>query len=305
MERTVKVQSLWSGYGEIVRCHLRDADLSSVIVKHVTVPSKAKHPKGWNSDLSHYRKWRSYQVESNWYQQHVSSLMEAVRVPKSFYQAQQGEEFFMIMEDLDASGFHLRYTPDDVTLHQAKSVLSWLAAFHANSFECSSEGLWEIGTYWHLSTRPMEWDQMQNQSLKQAANTIDEVLNTARYQSLVHGDAKLANFCFSPQHDVAAVDFQYVGRGCGMKDVAYFISSCFDGAACELYEEQLLDHYFSYLKKNLPKTIDYQEVKKEWSYLYGYAWADFYRFLDGWSPGHWKMHGYSKDLVTKVLSELA
>ena len=52
---------------------------------------------------------------------------------------------------------------------------------------------------------------------------------------------------------VAAVDFQYVGGGCGIKDVAYFIGSCLYEEDCERYEEGLLDWYFSQLKEALDK----------------------------------------------------
>jgi len=34
------IQSLWSGYGEILRCELDSAMHSSVIVKHVHFPTK-------------------------------------------------------------------------------------------------------------------------------------------------------------------------------------------------------------------------------------------------------------------------
>ena len=102
---------------------------------------------------------------------------------------------------------------------------------------------------------------------------------------------------------MAAVDFQYIGKGCGMKDVAYFISSCFEEDACEAYEKELLDHYFKELEIALDNSIDFQAVKHEWLTLYPYAWADLYRFLDGWSPGHWKLHGYSERLTQQVLKE--
>gem|GEM_PF-6732341 len=56
---------------------------------------------------------------------------------------------------------------------------------------------------------------------------VDRLLGQARFQTLVHGDAKHDNFCLAARaNGAAAVDFQYVGRGPGIKDVAYFLASC-------------------------------------------------------------------------------
>ena len=56
-----------SGYGSIKRYNLKGSDYTSVIVKHVE-PDQGAHPRGWNTDLSHQRKLKSYQVELNWYE---------------------------------------------------------------------------------------------------------------------------------------------------------------------------------------------------------------------------------------------
>ncbi|WP_340153146.1 phosphotransferase [uncultured Marivirga sp.] len=302
--RSESVQTLWSGYGEIRRYFLEGGKYTSVIVKHIQLPDAKHHPKGWNTPLSHQRKLKSYQVERQWYQEYADKTDAYCRVPQSYHAVEAENELLLIMEDLDASGYPFRLHHNEVTLDHAKSCLSWLAHFHAKFMNTNAKGLWEVGTYWHLETRPDEWERMENTSLKNAASLIDEKLQNAQYQTIIHGDAKLANFCFAEDGTVAAVDFQYVGQGCGMKDVAYFISSCFEEEKCEKYEEELLQHYFSQLKNALDNTIDYPEVKKEWSELYRYSWADFYRFLDGWSPGHWKMHEYSKKLTQIVLKEL-
>jgi hypothetical protein len=298
------IQSLWSGYGKIVRCGLEGSALDSVVVKHVHWPDAIHHPRGWNTNLSHERKVKSYQVETAFYDRWAARCGESCRVPKCFALETHGDEVFMVLEDLDASGFGARRS--FVSDAELKACLSWLAHFHATFMGESPEGLWPIGTYWHLATRPDELDELDDPVLKKAAAPIDRRLNEARFQTLVHGDAKLANFCFSEDgKNVAAVDFQYIGGGCGMKDVAYFIGSCLDEDECEHREEELLDYYFRALKVNRPVgAADFQALEKEWRALYPVAWTDFFRFLQGWSPGHWKINSYSQRLAREVLKEL-
>ena len=74
---------------------------------------------------------------------------------------------------------------------------------------------------------------MKDSPLKENAFLIDEKLYQSSFKTIVHGDAKLANFCFTKDGcRSAAVDFQYVGGGCGMKDVAYFLGSCLTEEEC-------------------------------------------------------------------------
>jgi hypothetical protein len=51
------VQSLWSGYGEIVRLNLSGASAPSVIVKWIDPSTEKNHPRGWNTNASHQRKF--------------------------------------------------------------------------------------------------------------------------------------------------------------------------------------------------------------------------------------------------------
>ena len=300
------IQSLWSGYGSLDRYGLIGSGFGSVIVKHVRLPEQVKHPRGWNTDKSHLRKLRSYEVESRWYQDWAHRCGADCRVPKTLALQQQEGEFLIVLEDLDACGYPAR--KDDVTIKEITACLTWLANFHATFLEEAPKGLWEVGTYWHLETRPDEFEVMEEGQLKQAASTLDSILRQAPFQTIVHGDAKLANFCFSSDgSEVAAVDFQYVGGGCGMKDVAYFIGSCLDEDECERMEAELLDIYFTALKKALlihHPLVDSSQVEKAWRPLYSVAWADFYRFLKGWSPEHWKIHSYSEKLAQSVIKDL-
>lgn len=308
LEEPVTIQNLWSGYGKIARIGLNGAEVDSVIVKHVHWPTAQDHPRGWNTDLSHERKVRSYQVETAWYDQWSSRCTEACRVPHCLALDTDGEEFLLVLEDLDAAGYPGRRR--HVNDAELQACLSWLAHFHAVFMGEKPVGLWETGTYWHLATRPDELLALgtADPALKEAAAEIDRRLMDSPYQTLVHGDAKLANFCFSRDGArVAAVDFQYVGGGCGMKDVAYFIGSCLSEAECERREAELLDYYFERLRSALIEEkpeVDAGAVEREWRRLYPVAWTDFHRFLKGWSPGHWKINDYSERLARTVIADL-
>ncbi len=235
------IQELWSGYGAILRYGLTGSDRNRVVVKHVRFPDRVHHPRGWNTDRSHRRKLRSYQVEMAWYARWSARCGAACAVPHCLALETRDEETLMVLEDLDEAGFPQRR--ETVGEAEISACLCWLATFHATFLGCEPDGLWEQGTYWHLETRPDELEALTDLSLKRAASAIDRRLRDSPYQSLVHGDAKLENFCFSPDgRQVAAVDFQYVGGGCGMKDVAYFIGSCLaeeECAGCRLLHRQL------------------------------------------------------------------
>jgi len=146
--------------------------------------------------------------------------------------------------------------------------------------------------------------------IKQAAHRLDATLSGARHQCIVHGDAKVANFCFSEDMNTcAAVDFQYVGKGVGVRDVAYFLGSCLPEAVLEQSADALLDYYFSQLHRSVEQhlaekrrqEIDLQALEQEWRDLYPVAWVDFHRFLLGWAPEHEKLNTYSHSLCKKLL----
>ncbi|MCK5649470.1 MAG: DUF1679 domain-containing protein [Gammaproteobacteria bacterium] len=300
------LQSLWSGYGNIIRYGLKKNDRKTLIVKHVQWPDQKHHPRGWNTDLSHQRKVKSYEVETAWYRNWSRNCDESCRIPHCLSVDSDNNETWMVLEDLDESGYPVRKS--SVSMAEMRVCLTWLANFHATFLGKKPTDLWQTGTYWHLDTRPDELQVLEDIELKSAAVKIDQKLQNSPYQTIVHGDAKLANFCFS--HDakkVAAVDFQYVGGGCGMKDVAYFISSCLYEKECECLETELLDIYFSQLKSALTRkqiAVDPEAVEQDWRALYPVAWTDFHRFLKGWSPGHWKIHSYSERIAHKVVTQL-
>ncbi|MFK7970522.1 MAG: phosphotransferase, partial [Bacteroidia bacterium] len=292
------IQKLWSGYGKIMRIGLKHSSIENIVVKLVQLPKHASHPRGWNTDIGHQRKVKSYAVETTWYETY--SANSAARLPHCLAVETHDDEVLMVLEDLDEAGYPLR--KQTLSWNEIKHCLAWLAQFHASYLGRVPDGLWEVGTYWHLETRPHELAALDDPRLKEAAHAIDEKLNACTYKTFVHGDAKLANFCFGKDGQVAGVDFQYVGGGCGMKDVAYFIGSCLNERDCDRLEGRILDTYFQHLQSEL--AAPNETLEQEWRALYRVAWADFHRFLKGWSPGHWKINSYSERVTAEVIGGL-
>ena len=299
------IQSLWSGYGKISRYQLDSTQHPTVVVKFISLNQPQSHPRGWNTSNSHNRKVKSYQVETSWYQKWGQQCTESCKIPNLIGSFSEGQDQWIILEDLN---HHYPLRKQQITLREVKVCLKWLANFHATFMEQKPVDLWEIGTYWHLDTRPDEFQKMNHPKLQAHAKQIDERLNQCQYQTFVHGDAKLANFCFSENgQQVAAVDFQYVGGGCGMKDVSYFLGSCLSSNECAHYEKELLDEYFSQLQEALQarsSSIDFDSLLSEWREMYLFACTDFMRFLLGWLPSHQKINRYNLNIMNQVLASL-
>lgn len=291
------LQTLWGGYGDLWRAELTRADaVWSAIVKDVKPPPD-------DGSLSHRRKLRSYRVEQAFYERYAARCGDACRVPRALGLRAEHGTFLSVLEDLDAAGFAGRRSR--IAGAEPSAVLGWLAAFHATFLGQSPEDLWKVGTYWHLATRPEELERMKHPALRRAAGSIDARLSSAHFRTLLHGDAKLENVCFACDGRVALVDFQYVGGGVGVKDVAYFLSSCLLPAECAALVPGYLDEYFAALRLALAPRHAADELdalEHEWRELFPLAWVDFYRFLLGWAPGHYDPEPFSDALVEQVLA---
>lgn len=264
----VVVQSLWGGCGELLRLRLRGGAVESVILKRVV-------PLGHS--YSDRRKQRSYEVEQHFYR-HLSARCDATcRVARWLGSVQQDGFSLLLLEDLREAGF----TPHrGIGAAQIRQGLHWLAHFHARFLGVAGEGLWEQGSYWHLQTRPEEWQRMPAGALKQLAPALDQCLRRVQFVTLVHGDSKPANFLWSAEGVAAAVDFQYVGGGCGIRDVAYFLDCCLHEDGCEAQADNWLDFYFDVLRSALGQSM--ADLEEEWRAVFPVAWADYCRFWLGW-----------------------
>lgn len=296
---------LWSGYGQILR--LRSGSGDSWVLKWVSPPATRDHPRGWGGDLGHQRKLRSYQVEETYYQAATKSP-GGPRQAKLLASFGEGSRRGFLFEDLDAAGFPRRIPWGGAKEREIRACLDWLARFHAHWLDVAPQGLWERGSYWHLATRPEEHRAMPEGALKQGAQAIDRDLAEAPHRTWIHGDAKIANFCFSGDGgQVAGLDFQYVGGGIGVQDVVYFLVSALPEEVLAARCEELLEVYFGELRDQLgdrESELDPQAVLDSWRPRVPSAWADYLRFLEGWAPGHSRGHPYVRAQAKRALDRL-
>lgn len=312
---------LWAGMGSIYKISIGDNAATQFVVKHVTPPPPSQQSFG------DQRKSKSYQVEANFYQYVAPELIASshrslllMPIPYSVEYGPKEDEITICMSYLEGSWIQSSSTSRD----DVQGTLRWLAQFHAAYWGedtihqlVQTAGLQEIGSYWHLDTRPDEHASMTRKGwqgrLKRAAKAIDQCLKRDPMQCLIHGDPKEANVMKlnnnndnndsssssrsnrhqQQQDNIAMYDFQYCGKGTPTRDLAYFLcSSCDDD-----WEDELVQYYYEQLSQQLnqqgitPPTLDH--FRK--SLLL--AFCDFHRFLCGW--GQW---GY--DLQDKVLSLL-
>ena len=291
IEITEIITALWSGCGEIVRCRLDD---NACVIKAISVPDHINHPRITQTEFAINRKRHSYEVEFHWYQQYAQHLPAQARALCCYDTLAHLQQKVMVFADFAALGF----TNAAVKPQHIGAILKWLAYFHAFHFHVNPDGLWQQGSYWHLATRPDEYEKMPKSAIKQQAKNIDKTLSACQYQTLIHGDAKLANFAVnSSTMEVLGYDFQYVGAGVGVVDVMYFLGSCLNEQQLNNTADDYLVDYFQHFSNAMQRfgnSENTHAVITAWQKLWPVAWADFYRFLIGWSPEHGKINSYMR-----------
>lgn len=314
--RETTLCSLWAGYGKVTSVDVVDEATNTkrpIVVKCVSPPAAPRDDQG------HARKLDSYVAEAAFYRDVAPRLAGSdsrcpVAAPLAVVEAGHGEDgsysLALALSDLRPS-FPI-FTRGGLKPPQIKAALTWLAGFHAAHWGLADRSdvppllKQRQGTFWHLATRPEEYDSIPSDwsDLKAAAHAIDARLRHAAagpHGVLVHGDAKAANFCWSPDgKNAAAFDFQYVGAGVGAQDVAYLLSSA--GTSRDADEDDALAFYLDELLKALaaagtdPAGYDMDTLREH----YDLAAADFVRFMAGW--GWW---GGGSDRAAKTARRVA
>jgi thiamine kinase-like enzyme len=223
-------------------------------------------------------------------------------------------------------------------------VLPPLEQLKRSSSDQSNQSIWLNGGYTYLATRldeftnlkqdtSSEWNQILTQPLPNSSSNLSLAESVAKfltptapdskstspspiskYQTLIHGDVKSENlFTTTPGTSVAFYDFQYVGLGLGVSDLAKFFTCSvpesmllYVGPACPRKEDgpmpyrlmrcdgesDLLERYWRNLVKggNGGGHGDGERGEKEYEWHdfvahYEVALVDWLRFQQSW--GAW------------------
>jgi hypothetical protein len=300
-----RIASLWAGMGWIVclKCQKTNGDTKTVIVKHI----QCSNPKSFGDR----RKAASYQVEVSFYaSEYCKDLAKLGICCQGLYAEDAGNgDITILMDPLPNQSLH--YMAGDVARAAVRSVARLHCYFWGNDRADSAvqNGLAEQGTYWYLDTRPDEYDSMSNSGLsgklKKAALQIDRALKGHKYQTICHGDLKACNMSLSsnPLY-VTFVDFQYIGKACPAKDLAYLFCCGLDvdDDFVERQEIELLQLYIDELYANdvgrgnkapLP-TLQGLKIALDLAY------CDLYRWMLGW--GIWG-NSFLSERVANVFEE--
>ncbi|TMP39467.1 phosphotransferase [Pseudoalteromonas rubra] len=282
-------KALWSGCGHIYKFSYQG---DMLVAKVASVPAQLDHRHITQSEHSLNRKHRSYEKELMFYRDTAHSYAIECALPEAKAFANRDEAFVFVFTDFETQGYRnvSKAEPTHVT-----QMVAWLARFHAIGLVSScAPKVYGRGNYWHLGTRPDEYERMMPGLLKSSANQIDQRLRDCPYQTLIHGDAKLANFAFS-RNQALGYDFQHIGQGIGVADVMLLLTSLYCGRDLELHAEHYLNLYFEHLSEALAPSWPlelFNDLEKSWRKLWTFVWADFHRFLLGWKPDHEKLTSY-------------
>lgn len=302
-----QIASLWAGMGSIVRLQCRDSrgKASTIIAKQI----KCSNPQSFGDK----RKAASYHVEASFYGSKYCEVLSTRHICcQGLHTVDSGRgEITILMTPLPGETIHCM--DGDVSKAAVRSVARLHAYFwgieKANA--AVKAGLAEQGTYWYLATRPDEYDNMSNhglsRKLKESARDIDEALKEHKYQTVCHGDLKACNMAMSTDPSyVTFVDFQYLGKACPAKDLAYlFVCGMdIDHDFEERQESELVKLYIDELAANgvgggdknasLPTLAEMRRALD-------LAYCDLYRWMLGW--GVWG-NGFLEGRVERCLDNV-
>ncbi|KAF2814556.1 uncharacterized protein BDZ99DRAFT_180188 [Mytilinidion resinicola] len=232
------------------------------------------------------------------------------------------------------SGFHGFWWPRAKAMDRRSFVRPPLEEIKLTAEDGREKSVWLNGGYTYLATRRKEYDDLASdyesewtgaltKPLEDAISLSEVVADllgpreqgwgrTEAYQTLIHGDVKSENlFTSTSGEEVAFYDFQYVGLGLGVCDLAklftcsvplHLLVSYLDAPlgrelAMQPGEKALLERYLARLKAVSQKEYDWSVFVRHWET----ALVDWLRFQASW--GFWGNTEWLEARVRWILTD--
>ena len=300
--RARQIQRLWGGMGAVysVTAGTADGTSAELVVKRVALP------RGGSLSFGDQRKKDSYQCESCFYETLAAELRAArCSVPAAMLvERHEDGSVTIVMSKLPGCSRSLGEAEMAV-------VVAFLARMHGHTWGARADaavakGLQPQGCYWYLDTRPDEWESMPTRGwegrLRRAAKALDRRLKDDPHQCIVHGDLKSDNMMFTQGGGVSMCDFQYAGRACPMKDIAYLLCCAASEGCSRATSEKYLAMYHSHLSDSLAARAEATPQLEQLRAALSLAFADLCRWMSGW--GFWGDTEHLESQACEVLDQL-
>jgi Phosphotransferase enzyme family len=208
-----------------------------------------------------------FENEVNFYNRIRPEL--GIETPLGFggrFDAESGR-FILIMEDLEARNPHFNSMADADDLDIVRACLDTYARLHAMYWQSprfKTDLSWVQGQVNgpledmlatlikdHVS-KELKREAFKREFVEELGTTQEELFAGCRKlklhqaslpQTLLHGDAHLANTYYLPDGTGGLLDWQVSARGYLMHDIGYYIQSSFSVEKRRKYEREMLDHY--------------------------------------------------------------
>ena len=210
-------------------------------------------------------------TEVRFYQQIRAEVPVRTPQPRFATARSSGGDFVLVLDRLEGRDLNFKTVADSATLAEAEKVIDALAALHAHfwqdrRFATTLNWLQDsLVERWEIVARPLrkyafekvfrEHASLFPHEVSQRRQLLETVVpaahrhNHIRPETLLHGDPHLGNMYFQ-DGEVGLLDWQVVQRGCGMKDVAYFMITSLSPELRRAHQYLLLERYVEGLARH-------------------------------------------------------
>ena len=226
-----------------------------------------------------------------------------VRVPGCYYADcdSSGEQYIMLLEDLEDSGCTFRTASSSYSLEYIRAVLASFAALHAaywRSPRFETDLSWIEPPVQHAiavqlveqalatfgSEMPPVFTQMGQLYLSHT-DAVHGLWNEGAY-TLIHGDVHDGNLFFDGDTP-GFLDWALTAKAPGMRDVGYFLAGAMEAGDRQLHQRSMLDYYREQLLKHGVAAPSSEELWLQYQWHVAYVWVGATVTLamgDEWQP---------------------